>query len=172
MRMEWYAMFVTSGKEENVADWLQIMSPESIGTTLIPKRKLIERRQGKPKQVLKKMFPGYVLVNLEMDFRVYYILKKIPDLIRILNSGDYYSRIDPEEMVGIHRLLGDGDVIDYSKVYFMNSKIVVKSGPLEGMEGLIKTVDQRKLRAKIEVQFMGQPKEIDVGIEILNQLDS
>ena len=171
MRMEWYAIFVTTGKEEYVADWLQIMSPESIGTTLIPKRKLIERRQGKSKQVLKKMFPGYVLVNIDMDFRVYYILKKIPNLVRILNSGDYYSRIDPEEMVGIHRLLGDGDVIDYSKVYFMNSKVVVKSGPLEGMEGLIKKVDQRKLRAKIEVRFMGEPKEIDVGIEILNQVD-
>jgi transcription termination/antitermination protein NusG len=104
-----------------------------------------------------------------MDYKNYYILKKIPDLIRILNSGDYYTKIASEEMTGIRHLLGDGDVVDCSNVYIVNSRVVVKSGPLQGFEGLIKAVDRRKLRAKITVQFMGQLKDIDVGIEILDQ---
>jgi transcriptional antiterminator NusG len=71
-------------------------------------------------------------------------------------------------MACLRRLLGAGDVVDYSKVYLVNSRVIVKSGPLRGLEGLIKTVDKRKNRAKILMQFMGFTKEIDLGIEVLN----
>lgn len=168
--MNWYALFVTTGKEEDVVDWLKIYLPESEVTTLIPKRKLLERRQGKLYQVLKKMFPGYVLLNMEMDTRTYYILKKIPNFIRILSSGEYYTRIPPEEMAALQHLLGNTDVVDCSQVYLKNSRVLVKSGPLKGREGLIKAVDRRKFRARIELQFMGLPKEIDLGIEVLDPL--
>lgn len=59
-----------------------------------------------------------------------------------------------------------------SLIYFVNSKVVVESGPLMGIEGLIMTVDKRKMRAKIKVKFMGLAKEIDVGIEVLNQFSA
>lgn len=168
--MNWYALFVTTGKEEYVVDWLKTYFPKSEVTTLIPKRKLYERRQGKVYQVLKKMFPGYVLLNMEIDKKIYYILKKIPNLIRILSSGDYYTRIPLEEIANLRRLLGNTDVVDCSQVYLKNSRVLVKSGPLKGREGLIKAVDRRKFRAKIELQFMGLPKEIDVGIEVLDPI--
>lgn len=167
--MDWYSLFVVTGKEEYVSEWLEIYFPEVEVKTLVPKRKLIERRQGKKRAILKKMFPGYVLVNMEMNPIEYYMLKKIPNLIRILHSGEYYTRISTEEMSCILRLLGSGDVVDFSKVYLKNSKVVVQSGPLAGMEGLIKAVDKRKMRAKIVVPFMGTAKEFDVGIEVLRQ---
>lgn len=167
--MDWYSLFVVTGKEEYVSEWLKIYFPEMELTTLIPKRKLIERRQGKKYAVLKKLFPGYVLVNMEMDLTKYYMLKKISGLVRILNSGKYYTKIPVEEMNRILCLLGSDDVIDLSKVYFENSKVIVQSGPLAGMEGLIRAVDKRKMRVKIRIPFNGLSKEFDVGIEVLGQ---
>jgi transcriptional antiterminator NusG len=166
--MDWYSLFVITGEEENVANWLQFFFQGEQLTTLIPKRKLVERRKGQNEQVLKKMFPGYVLVNTKMDYEVYYSIKKIPGLIRIVNSGgEKYTKISQEEIGYIYRLLGDGDVVDYSKIYIENSKVIVQSGPLRGMEGMIKSVDKRKNRVKIRIPFMGLEKEIDVGVEVL-----
>lgn len=170
--MDWYSLFVITGKEEYVEDWLRIHFKDSLPSmiSLIPKRRLTERKAGKVNYVVKKMFPGYILINAEMTVDTYYILKKIPNLVRILNSGEYYTKIPQEEIMCLQRLLGKGDVIDFSKVYLENSRVVVKSGPLQGMEGIIKTVNKRKNRAKILVPFMGLVKEIDVGIEVLNSI--
>lgn len=167
--MYWYSLFVLTGKEESVAEWLKTLYPKLDATYFIPKRKLYERKQGRIRPVLKKMFPGYILIYIEMDSEIYYKLKKVPNLIRILNSGDFYTKIPEEEILGIRNLTGKGDVVDYSRVYVVDSKVIVKSGPLLGKEGIIKEVDKRKLRAKISVQFMGAPKEIDVGIELIDQ---
>jgi transcriptional antiterminator NusG len=166
--MNWYALFVATGKEEYVAKWLHILFSELSVITLIPKRMLIERRHGKMEQVVRKMFPGYLLVNMDMNPRIYSMLKKVPALFRILNSGECYTEIPQEEIICIRRLLCDSDVLDCSKIYFVNSRVVVKSGPLEGMEGTIKAVYRRKQRAKIAVNFLGLTKEIDVGIEMID----
>jgi transcriptional antiterminator NusG len=168
--MDWYSLFIITGKEEYIEEWLQVYLKDSLPTvkTLIPKRRLMERKAGEVRHVLKKMFPGYVLINTEMNPGVYHVLKKIPNLIRVLNTGEYFTKIPYEEMVCLLQLLGDRDVVDYSKVYLVNSRVTVKSGPLQGMEGLIKFVDKRKSRAKIGLQFMGIEKEFDVGIEVLD----
>jgi transcriptional antiterminator NusG len=171
--MEWYSLFVITGQEENVAEWLQLFFPEQRVRILIPKRKLVERRQGKCQSVLKKLFPGYVFINIEMDSTTYYRIKKVPNVIRILNSGqERYTRVFQEEINFIQRLLGEGDTVEYSFVYLENSQIVVKSGPLKGLEGLIKSVDRRKKRAKVLIPFMGLEKEIDVGIEMIDKVNS
>lgn len=166
-KMNWYSLFVYTGKEEYVEEWLRLYFDESIMRLLIPKRRLTERKEGKVHHILKKMFPGYILIQTEMSDEIYYTIKRIPDLIQVLNSGETYTKIPDEEMECTLRLLGDRDVMDYSKVYLVNSRVIVKSGPLLGMEGLIKSVDKRKNRVKILVPFMGAEKEIDVGIEIM-----
>ncbi|MRA76150.1 transcription antiterminator, partial [Bacillus thuringiensis] len=58
---------------------------------------------------------------------------------------------------------------DYSKVYIENSKVTVASGPLKGMEGIIKKIDKRKRRAKLCLSFMGLDKMVNVGIEVLSK---
>jgi transcriptional antiterminator NusG len=166
--MSWYSLFVLTGKEEYVEEWLRLYFDELIMTILIPKRKLTERKQGKVRQVLKKMFPGYLLIHTEMNDQIYYAMERIPNLIRVLNSGEAYTPIPDKELECTLRLLDEKGIVDYSNVYVVNSKLVVKSGPLLGMEGLIKSVDKRKKRAKIMVPFMGLEKEIDVGIEMFD----
>lgn len=166
--MNWYSLFVQTGKEEYVNEWLRLYFDESVMTILIPKRKLTERKQGKVLHVMKKMFPGYILIHTDMNDAIYYVFKRIPNLIRVLSSGEAYTIIPDKEMDWTLRLLGKSDVVDYSKVYLINSRVIIQSGPLLGMEGIIKSVDQRKNRVKILIPFMGHEKVIDLGIEILN----
>ncbi|WP_229536139.1 antiterminator LoaP [Pelosinus baikalensis] len=165
--MDWYVLFVNTGKEDLVQEWLRIHFNESVLVSVIPRRKIMERNGGSIKHVLKKMFPGYIFICTNMNIETYYKLKSIPGIIRILKTGDYYTRIVDDEMFYILKLLDNDGVVDYSKIYIHNSKIIVKSGPLKGMEGLMVEVDKRKNRVKIILNFMGVPKKIDLGIEVI-----
>lgn len=68
------------------------------------------------------------------------------------------------------RLLGNTDIIAYSKIHLENSEVYVNSGPLKGMEGQIKKVDRHKKRAKVLIKFMDSEKLVDLGVEILSSL--
>jgi len=164
--MDWYALFVNTGREDSVQEWLRIYFNESVLVSVNAQRKITERSGGSIKHVLKKMFPGYIFIRTNMNTKTYYKLKSIPGIIRMLKTGDYYTKILDEEMFYILRLLDNDGIVDYSKIYIHNSKIIVKSGPLKGMEGLILGVDKRKNRVKINLNFMGLPKTIDLGIEV------
>jgi len=164
--MSWYALFVNIGKEDLVQECLRIYFSESVLASIVPKRKITERKDGRVKQVLKKIFPGYVLIRTNMNMETYYKLKSIPGVIKILNTGNYFTKIVDEEMFYILRLLDNDGVVDYSKIYIDNSKIIVKAGPLKGMEELILEVDKRKNRVKIILNFIGLPQKIDLGIEV------
>lgn len=166
--MEWYAIFVETGKEEIVQKWLRFNFSEEILHSLIPQRKLKEKRLGKIYHVIKKLFPGYIFIYTNMDFCKYKILKSIPGLIRVLATDAYYTMIDKNEMEVILKLTSDNPIIDYSKIFIENSRVYVKSGPLYGMEGFIKKVSKHTNRAKVQLNFMGELRTFDLGVEILN----
>lgn len=165
--MEWYALFVKTGKEEAVQQWLHFHFEESVLYSIVPKRKLIEKRSGKAHKVIKKVFPGYVLINTSMDDLIYYKIRNIPNIIKILSSDTYYSKIDEQEIVPLLELIDENNIINISTIYKENAKIFVKSGPLCGMEGIIKKINKHSRRAKILLNFMGEPRIIDVGIDVL-----
>lgn len=167
--MSWYALFVETGRETIIQKWIQLFFDKSICYSLVPKRRLTEKKQGKKYQIVRTMFPGYVFINTDMCIEYYYKLAEIPRLIRILNNGTYYTQIEEYEMAPILKLVGDSNIVDYSKVFILDSKVFIKDGPLQGMEGIIRRVDKRQGRAQVILELMGSPKLIDLGIEILTQ---
>ncbi|SMO91457.1 antiterminator LoaP [Melghirimyces algeriensis] len=184
--MGWYALFVETGKEDLVRTMIDKHFDKSI-QVIVPKRKLQERKQGRIYEVYKTLFPGYLFVNTLMNVETYHDLKQIPRCYRLLNKynhrdsygGDWednrknphktylFSKIDDEEMALILQLIGNEETIDYSTLYVENAKVTVCDGPLKGKEGIIKKVDKRKKRARILLEFMGNEKELDVGIKLL-----
>jgi transcriptional antiterminator NusG len=134
--------------------------------SVIPKRKIPEKRNGKYHCVLKKLFPGYILLNADLNIEKYHVIKCIPELIKILGNGTYYSPINENEISVLLKLTNYDGIIDYSKIYVENSIVYVKDGPLLGFEGLIKKIDMHTNRAKIQINFMGEPRLVDVGLEM------
>ncbi|WP_010250880.1 antiterminator LoaP [Acetivibrio cellulolyticus] len=170
--MSWYALHVKTGAENDVENFLHYNFESNECHSIVPKRKLTEVRKGKCYEVIKIFFPGYVLINLDMSTDIYYIIRKIPNVYTVLKQdGEYYSRISDEEINPLLKLLKDSDLIDYSKIFIENSKVSVNSGPLLGLEGLIRKVDKRRGRAKVALNFMGSEKTVDLGVEILSSLE-
>jgi len=66
------------------------------------------------------------------------------------------------------RFMKGKEIIESSRVLMEGSKIIVTEGPLYGMEGLIQSIDKRKGRAKVRINFIGQPRVVELSVSILN----
>ncbi|MBH5316344.1 antiterminator LoaP [Paenibacillus sp. GSMTC-2017] len=189
--MDWYALFVETGKEDLVRRLIHKFFDETAVRAIVPKRKLEEKRQGQTFEICKTMFPSYVLLNTKMDVQTYYDLKQIPGYYRLLNKyynhdiykrkkknnsedhqNDYlFSKINNDEISLILQLIDNKGMIDYSHIYTENARVTVCEGPLKGKEGMIKKIDKRKKRARIVLQFIGNEISMDVGIKVLEPLE-
>lgn len=163
--MNWYAVFMETGFEEYLQNYLRGIFSDF--HSLIPKRVVPEKRNGKYEKILKKLFPGYVLIHTKLDDEVYYRIRSVPHVIKILGNGTNYSPIDEAEIATLLRLLDNDGIIDYSEIFITNSIIQVKRGPLKGLEGMIVRVNTHTQRAKVKFNFMGQFRIFEVGIELL-----
>ncbi|MFB7120718.1 antiterminator LoaP [Bacillus thuringiensis] len=180
--MNWYVLFVETGKEDTVQMMIQKNFDESVVRAIVPKRKLKERKHGKTYEIYRKLFPGYVLLRTQMNTEIYYKLKRIPNCNRLLNRHNYsgyshdrrephlFSTVEDDEMKIILQFIGNGETIDYSTLYIENAKVKVVDGPLKGKESIIRKIDKRKKRARIAVNFLGNEKLIDVGVETLSPI--
>lgn len=165
---KWYALFVMTGEEEKVKERLlyRFRGRDDL-RIVVPMRKIRERREGKWEVKLKTLFPGYVLYNGIMEISDYYNMKEVPGLLRVLKNEYEPLEICKEEIYVINRLMCNGEIIGVSTLYKSGDKIVVADGPLAGLEGLIESVDARKGRAKVRLNFIGESRLVDLAINMI-----
>lgn len=166
---EWYALFVKTGEEEKVKEWLKIRFQDRF-KILIPKRKLRERKNGIWKDVTRNLFPGYVLFGGEIEWEDYYAVKSTPGLIKFLRHGYDVISISDAEMLWIKKLTINGDVIGASDVFIQNDTIQIIDGPLMSMEGKIVEINKRKGRVKVLLDFIGESRIIELAINIVQKM--
>ena len=162
----WYALFVATGEEDNVKERLEYRFGDEL-RILVPKRKLRERKNGKWEHKIRTLFPGYVLVNGEIGVEEYYRMKNIPGLLKLLRSEHDPLKIHEGEMEVLNKLICNSDTIGFSNVLIENGKVVVTDGPLVSMEGQIVSINKRKGRAKVLLNFMGEERTVELGISVL-----
>lgn len=165
--MNWYAIFVETGREEEVQKYIKLLFSGEEIHTLVPKRKLIERKQGKTYEKIKNLIPGYVLTYTDMSDRLYYGLKSLPAVYKVLKDECEPIPIKDEEMTMILSLTRYGDTIELSNIYKEGNQIKVLNGPLKGMEGIIEKFDHRKKRVKVCLEFLGEYKRVDLGANMV-----
>lgn len=163
----WHAVFVKTGDEEPVRQKIEYALKESIIRAVVPKRSIMERRNGKWQERIRSLFPGYVLLQGMVDIPSYYILKTIPGIVRILKDNQGLYRIFPDEIRIINRLMCNGEIIGTSYAFKQGDRVVITKGPLLGMEGLITAVDNRKERARVKLSFLGDERTVDLGLKII-----
>ena len=167
---KWYAIFVKTGQEDKVKQRLEYRFHDKL-LFLVPKRKLRERRAGKWCFSTRTLFPGYVLINGNIDQDSIQLFKDVPGLLTLLKSGTQPLPIERYEMEVLGKLICNGELIGISSVLMENDRVVVADGPLVSMEGYIAGIDYRKGRARIKLTFLGEERTVDLGITILKPVE-
>lgn len=134
-----------------------------------PRRKLTIRRKGKRQKTLAPLFPGYLFVQApEITSVVYRTLRACEGFVRFLPDNRNIEPLGSEGLKLVQHFLSFGEVVEQSRVTFdADNRIVVKEGPLAGLEGRIVKVDRRKERAKVRLDLYEDSFLIDLGFETL-----
>lgn len=134
-----------------------------------PRRKLTIRRKGKRIASLAPLFPGYLFIQTqEITPEMFRDLRSCDGFVRFLPDNKNIEPLGTEGLNLIRHFLSFGEVVEQSRVSFdINNRIVVREGPLAGMEGRIVKVDRRKGRAKVRLDIYEDSFLIDLGFETI-----
>lgn len=164
---QWYAIHTYSGYEEKVAESIRqrtesLDMKDKIIQVLVPKEKMIEVKNGKRKVVEKRIFQGYVLVQIKMTEDAWYIVRNTPSVTGFVGSGTEPTPISQEEIDKIMKRMGREEPkhkIDYK----IGEVVSITDGPFKSFDGSISEVDQTKGKLKVLVNMFGRetPVELD-----------
>lgn len=164
---QWYAIHTYSGYEEKVAESIRqradsLDMKDKIFQVLVPKEKMIEVKNGKRKVVEKRIFQGYVMVQMKMSEDAWYIVRNTPSVTGFVGSGSEPTPISNDEMEKIMKRMGRAE--PKHKIDFKIGEVVnITDGPFKGFDGSINEVDPTKGKLKVLVNMFGRetPVELD-----------
>jgi transcriptional antiterminator NusG len=164
---QWYAIHTYSGYEEKVAESIRQRAEsldmnDKIFQVLVPKEKMIEVKNGKRKVVEKRIFQGYVLVQMKLSEDAWYIVRNTPSVTGFVGSGTEPSPVSDDEMDKIMKRMGREEPkhkIDYN----IGEVVNITDGPFKGFDGSISEIDAAKGKLKVLVNMFGRetPVELD-----------
>lgn len=164
---QWYAIHTYSGYEEKVADSIRqrintVDMGDKIFDVMVPKEKQIEIKNGKRRVVEKKIFQGYVLVDMKMTEDAWYIIRNTPGVTGFVGSGTEPTPVSDEEMAKIKKRMGVEDP-KHNINYKVGEVVSIVDGPFKGFDGAINEIDTQKGKIKVLVSMFGRdtPVELD-----------
>ena len=166
----WYVIQVRTGTEEEIQRQCETIIDKSIlEKSFIPKYEQERKYQGEWHTELKALFPGYVFLVSEEKEKLFFELKRIMGLTKLLGTGETIVPLTNEEVNFLLRLGGKEQTVEMSEGIIENDRVVVTSGPLKGNEGLIRKIDRHKRKAWLEIEMFGRTVEMQVGLEVVGK---
>lgn len=112
------------------------------------------------------LFPGYMFLETDDIDGLYWELKMIPRLTKLLGVGDCIVPLSDEEVAFLMRFGGQKHLVEMSEGIIEHSQVRILSGPLMGMEGMIQRIDRHKRKAWLEMELFGRTQTVEVGLEV------
>ena len=169
--MKWYIIHTYSGFEKKVKESLESRIQafglqEKIGTVLIPTEPVTEIRGGKKYTVERMFYPGYVLVQMDMDDHVWHVVKSTPRVTGFVGTGQQPTPLSDEEVNQIVYRVATSEREIKRKVKFEKSETVrIIDGPFANFNGTVDEVNEDRETLKVMVTIFGRatPVELEFG---------
>lgn len=172
----WYIFWALTGHERQVEKRIMDQLYDEGIVPFIPMLETLFKRAGKVKKELNIMFPGYVFTESDLESveflqRTHRFVKASKDIIGILrydNSDEIAVR--EEERAALLRFCNDDHCIEASMGFIEGDRFYIESGPMVGMESVIKEINRKKMEASFELESMGNITRFTVGLGLLRKI--
>ena len=170
MSKRWYVVHAYSGFEKNVArslaERIALSSLEDkFGEIMVPTEEVVEMRGGQKRRSERKFFPGYVLVEMELDDETWHLVKETPRVMGFIGGkADQPAPLTDKEANAILDRVAAGSEKATPKTIFEPGEIVrVIDGPFNDFNGVVEEVNYEKNRLQVAVTIFGRstPVELD-----------
>ena len=172
MAKSWYVVHAYSGYEKQVMRSLNEQVAlkdlqDKFGDILVPTEEVVEMRDGKKRKSERKFYPGYVLVQMEMDDEAWHLVKSTPRVLGFIGgTAEKPVPISDREAQTILQRIETGAEKPRPKTLFEAGEVVrVIDGPFADFNGVVEEVDYDKSRVKVAVLIFGRstPVELEFG---------
>ena len=169
--MKWYIIHSYSGFERKVRESLESRVQafglqDKIGRVLIPTESVTEVRGGKKYTSERMFYPGYVLVEMDMDDHVWHVVKSTPRVTGFVGTGQQPTPLSEEEVQNIVYRVGESKDKPKLKVKFeKNESVRITEGPFASFTGIVDEVNEDRETLKVMVTIFGRstPVELEFG---------
>ena len=164
---EWYVVHTYSGYEQKVKTSLEERfshhgEPDKLGEIIVPMEEVVEIRQGKKKISSRKFFPGYILVNVEMDQDIWYLIKNSPKVTGF-PGGATPSPLTEEEVKTIMDQIKGESARPKPKFSFEKGENVrVIDGPFTNFNGTVEDINPDKGKVRVMVSIFGRATPVEL----------
>ena len=177
MKKEWYVVNTVSGHEYKVKEKLEMKInsrdlQDNIFRVIVPEQKEIEYKNGVKKERIKKMFPGYVLVEMVMSDEAWYIVRNTQGVTGFIGSSGKGAKPIPLLPQEVDRILNSMGMsrVDVSKDLKEGAKVKIISGPFKDMMAKIDSVDLKEQKLTVLVDLFGQETSVEVDMQEVETL--
>jgi transcription termination/antitermination protein NusG len=162
----WYAIHTYSGYEDSVVHNLKqriesLDMQDKIFNVLAPKEKKIKIKNGKRTVVEEKIYPGYVLVEMEVTDASWYVVRNTPNVTGFIGAGTTPSALSEKEIEEMQKRMGVEEP-KYKIDISVGAAVRVVDGPFKEMEGKIAEIDEARGRIKVLVSMFGRETPVDL----------
>ncbi len=165
---QWYVLRVQSGRETKIREAIErrVASAglkEKVDTVLVPTETVSEIKGGKRRVTKKKIFPGYLVLHMQMNEDVWYAIRDTPGVGDFLGAHGKPTLMEPHEVEKILGEMQTGAEKPKLKIEFQKGDSVkVKEGPFENFEGIVDEVQPTKGVVKVIVTIFGRPTPVEL----------
>ena len=168
--MQWFVVHTASGFEGRVKESLEerIQRNElgdSFGEILVPIEAVVEMREGQKRRVNRKFYPGYILVQMEMNDNTWHVVNNVPRVLGFIGGSPAKpTPISDEEVAAIIERMQEGVSKPRPRVLYETGEIVrVTGGPFNDFNGIVEEVDYDKSRLQVTVQIFGRSTPVELA---------
>lgn len=172
MELRWYAIQTTSGHENKVRSLIERRIQEDprsederpIRQALVPTEEVVEIKSGKKVTVQRRKFPGYVLVEMELNQETIHLINSVQGVVKFVSHGRLPQPLRPDE---VNRLLGIEAPAEETEpkpeIPFMAGQVVEITGdPFSGFSGTVEEVLADKGKVRVAVSLFGRPTSVEL----------
>ena len=177
MEKQWFVVNTYSGHELKVKEKLE-MRTESMGMqdyiyrVVVPMQKEVEIKDGVEKSKEKKMFPGYILVEMVMTDEAWYIVRNTPGVTGFIGSSGKGAKPTPLQPYEVDKILSSMGIsrMDIDKDLKEGVKVNIIDGPFNGMVGTISSIDAPNNKIELLVDLFGQETSVEVELSQIQKI--
>jgi transcriptional antiterminator NusG len=176
MAMHWYVLHVYSNFEKKVAESIREQAAqkgltEEIGEIVVPTEEVVELRRGQKVNTERKIFPGYVLIKMELSDRAWHMVKNTPKVTGFLGSGSKPLPISETEAMRIMQQMQEGVERPKPSVTFeIGEAVRVADGPFASFNGTVEEIDEQRSRVKVAVSIFGRATPVELEYSQVEKL--
>ncbi|MFZ8848283.1 MAG: transcription termination/antitermination protein NusG [Minisyncoccia bacterium] len=162
----WYAIHTVIGFEDIVAESIMKRAEafdmkDKIFNVLVPKEKVWEVRGGKRELVEKKLYPGYVFIDMIVTDDSWYLVRNTPKVTGFIGAGTTPLPVDPKEMEEILKRVKSEEAPVEMDIK-VNDLVEITQGVFKGLQGKVVEVDREKGRLKVVVSIFNRETPVEV----------